>query len=49
VTAIRVIFDGKTFVPPLPVSLPDRSEALVIVEVDNPAAQASLNAAVRAY
>jgi hypothetical protein len=48
-TAIRVIFDGKTFVPQQPVSLPDQSEALVIVEQNDPAAQAALDAAVRAY
>jgi hypothetical protein len=49
VTAIRAIFDGKTFVPLQPVSLPNQSEALVIVEQNDPAAQASLDAAVRAY
>ena len=48
-TAIRVIFDGKTFVPQQPVSLPDQSEALVIVEQNDPAAQDALDAAVRAY
>ena len=48
-TAIRVIFDGKAFIPQQPVSLPDRSEALVIVEQDDPALQAALDAAVRAY
>lgn len=48
-TAIRVIFDGKTFVPQQPVSLPDQSEALVIVEQDDPAARGALDAAVRAY
>jgi hypothetical protein len=36
-TAIRAIFDGKTFVPQQPVSLPEQSEALVIVEQNNPA------------
>ena len=46
-TAIRVIFDGKTFVPQQPVSLPDHSEALVIVEQNDPAAQDTLDAAVR--
>ena len=35
-TAIRVIFDGKTFVPQQPVSLPERSEGLVIVEQNDP-------------
>ena len=48
-TAIRVIFDGKAFVPQQPVSLPKESEALVIIEQNDPAAQASLDAAVRAY
>src|SRR4051794_35032599 len=48
-TAIRVIFDGKTFVPQQPVSLPDQSEALVIVEQNDPTAQEALDAAVRAY
>jgi hypothetical protein len=47
-TAIRVIFDGKTFIPQQPVSLPDQSEGLVIVEQNDPAA-AQLDAAVRAY
>jgi hypothetical protein len=48
-TAIRVIFDGKAFIPQQPVSLPDRSEALVIVEQSDPSAQAQLDAEVRAY
>jgi hypothetical protein len=48
-TAIRVIFDGKAFVPQEPVSLPEKSEAIVIVEADFPAAHAGLDAAVRAY
>ena len=48
-TAIRVIFDGKAFIPQQPVSLPDRSEALVIVDQDDPASQAALDAAVRDY
>jgi hypothetical protein len=48
-TAIRAIFDGKAFIPQQPVSLPDRSEALVIVEQDDPSSQAALDAAVRAY
>lgn len=46
-TAIRVIFDGKAFVPQDPVSLPARSEALVIVE--DAVAQGKLDADVRAY
>jgi len=49
VTAIRVIFDGKSFVPQQAVSLPAQSEALVIVAQDDPAALAQLDASVRAY
>jgi hypothetical protein len=49
VTAIRVIFDGKSFVPQQAVSLPPQSEALVIVPQDDPAALAQLDASVRAY
>ena len=49
-TAIRVIFDGKAFVPQQPVSLPAQSEALVIVEEgDDPVAQERMDAAIRAY
>ena len=47
--AIRVIFDGKTFVPQQPVTLPEQSEAIVIVDQADPAAQARLDAEVRAY
>jgi Protein of unknown function DUF104 len=49
VTAIRVIFDGKAFIPQQPVSLPDKSEALVIVEQNDPSAHAQLDSALRAY
>ena len=49
VTAIRVIFDGKAFIPQQPVSLPDQSEAMVIVEQDDSCAHAQLDAAIRAY
>ncbi len=48
-TAIKVIFDGKAFIPQLPVSLPAQSEALVIVEQTDLAAEGQLDAAVRAY
>lgn len=48
-TAIRVIFDGRTFIPQQPVSLPAQSEALVIVDQADPSAQDQLDAAVRAY
>lgn len=47
--AIRVIFDGKTFVPQQPVTLPDQSEALVIIDQADPADQARLDADIRAY
>lgn len=47
--AIRVIYDGKAFIPIEPVSLPDRSEALVIVEQTDPTGMAKLDAAVRSY
>jgi hypothetical protein len=49
VTAIRVIFDGKSFVPQQAVSLPAQSEAVVIVAQDDPAALAQLDASLRAY
>lgn len=48
-TAIRAIFDGKAFVPQQPVSLPVQSEALVLVDGADAAAQRELDAAVRAY
>jgi hypothetical protein len=48
-TAIRVIFDGKAFIPQQAVSLPDQSEAVVIVEENEPQAVAELDAAIRAY
>jgi hypothetical protein len=48
-TAIRVIFDGKAFIPQQPVLLPNQSEALVLVDQADPAAQANLNTAIRAY
>jgi hypothetical protein len=49
ITAIRVIFDGKAFIPQEPVSLPNQSEAMVIVEENDPTAQGRLDAAVREY
>ena len=49
VTAIRVIFDGKTFVPQEPVSLPVQAEALVFVDQTDPRAAEALDAAIRAY
>lgn len=48
-TAIRVIFDGKSFVPQQPVSLAPESEALVIVGETDHAMQDQLDAEVRAY
>ena len=48
-TAIRAVFDGKAFIPSQPVSLPIQSEALVLVENADPAAQQQLDQAVRAY
>ncbi len=47
--AIRAIFDGTAFIPQQPVSLPDQTEALVIVEQNDPCSKATLDAAVRAY
>ena len=48
-TAIRVIFDGKAFIPQQPVSLPNQSEAFVLIDQSDPSEQANLDAAVRAY
>lgn len=48
-TAIRAIFDGKTFIPQQPVALPADSEAIVIVESADPAAAQRLNDEIRAY
>ena len=48
-TAIRVIFDGKTFVPQQPVSLPAQAEAMVIVDSVDPAERKRLDDAIRAY
>jgi hypothetical protein len=48
-TVIRVIFDGKAFIPQQSVSLPVQSEALVLVEQNDPHAVAHLDAAIRAY
>lgn len=47
--AIRVIYDGKSFVPLQPVSLPDHVEAVVLIDSVDPAAQAKLDAETRAY
>ncbi len=48
-TAIRVVFDGKSFIPQAPVSLPAQSEALVLIDQADPVAQQLLDQAVRAY
>jgi hypothetical protein len=48
-TAIRVIFDGKAFIPQQPVSLPPQSEAMIIVDQSDPSAQGQLDTAIRAY
>ena len=48
-TVIRVIFDGKAFIPQQSVSLPDQSEAFVLVDQNDPHAGAQLDAAIRAY
>lgn len=48
--AIRAIFDGKSFVPKEPVSLPADSEAIVLVDgVIDPIAQQALDQAVQEY
>ena len=48
-TAIRAVFDGKVFIPQDPVSVPPRSEALVLVEDADLPAQQSLDQAIREY
>lgn len=46
-SAIRVIFDGKTFVPQQAVTLPIQSEAIVLVEDQE--SNKRLDADIRAY
>jgi hypothetical protein len=48
-TAVRVIFDGKAFIPQQPVSLPAQSEAMGIVDENDRSAQDRLDGEVRAY
>lgn len=48
-TAIRVIFDGKAFIPQQPVSLPVESEALVLIDGADAAEREQLAEAVRSY
>lgn len=48
-TAIRVIFDGKSFVPQQPVLLPAQWQGLVLTGETDAAAQAHLDAQIRAY
>jgi hypothetical protein len=47
--AIRALFDGKAFIPQEPVSLPDQSEALVIVDEMDSLARTRLDDAIRAH
>ena len=47
--AIRAIFDGRAFVPQEAVTLPDRSEVIVIIDQAGSAAHARLDAETRAY
>jgi hypothetical protein len=49
VTAIRVIFDGKAFIPQQPVSLPAQSEAIVLVDSMDQAERKRLDDEIRAY
>jgi hypothetical protein len=49
VIAIRAIFDGKAFIPQQPFVLPSQSEALVLIDSTDLAAQQQLDQAVRAY
>jgi hypothetical protein len=46
--AIRVIFDGRAFIPQQPISLPNQSEAVVIIE-DSPLLRSQLDEQLRAY
>jgi hypothetical protein len=46
-TAIRVVFDGHTFVPQEPISLPAESEAMVLL--DDPVGRQELDRVVREY
>ena len=48
-TAIRVVFDGKTFVPQQAVDLPAQSEGTIIFNRLDPAARMATDAGVRAY
>jgi hypothetical protein len=48
-TAIRVIFDGKAFIPQQPVSLSPQSEAFVLVEGADLAARELLDQSIREY
>lgn len=48
-TVIRVIFDGTAFIPQQPVSLPNQSEAFVLVDQTDLQTQAQLDTAIRAY
>jgi hypothetical protein len=48
-TAIRVVFDGKAFIPQQAVALPAQSEAIVFFEAADPSGRQRLDEAVRAY
>ena len=47
--AVRADFDGKVFVPEEPVSVAPQAEAWVLFESPDPAAQESLDRAIREY
>jgi len=47
--AIRAIFNGVSFVPQQPVSLPDQTEVLLLIEQDDPTARDAHHAATREY
>ena len=48
-TAIRVIFDGKAFIPRQPVSLPAQSEGIFLFVRLGPAARQAEDETVRSY
>ncbi|HWB54212.1 MAG TPA: hypothetical protein VG722_08465 [Tepidisphaeraceae bacterium] len=46
-TAIRVVFDGKAFVPQEPIALPAESEAMVLI--NDPTSRHELDREIREY
>ncbi len=48
-TAIRVIFDGKNFVPQEPVSLPAQSEVTVLIDQGQSKSAAQIEQEIRDY